>query len=221
MKIKTNDGEMNVTGYGQGVYNTVGASAGIAALLGLGNNNGCGNNGGLLGNLFGGNNNNCCGCPVSEKELRYASALAACQAHSDALATAREEDAKIFRESRRSDERIESVVKDTTEALIKTGVAVAENSKALECLKVEVQRNREEAKSYTDNRVTQEAQLRKAADDNIAAWTQAELNKKISGHLTINGDDICYHSCKPVMCNSNCMGTQLNPVVVTEAKPAK
>ena len=57
MLIKTSDGEKSVTRLGQGIYNTVGASAGIAALLGAGNNGG-----GLLGNLFGNN-----ACYVDEK----------------------------------------------------------------------------------------------------------------------------------------------------------
>ena len=52
MRVKGADGhEYNVTGSGQGNYNTVGASAGIASFLGL-------NAGNLLGGLFGNN----CGC---------------------------------------------------------------------------------------------------------------------------------------------------------------
>lgn len=54
MLIKDASGqEKSVTRFGQGVYNTVGASAGIAALLGLG----VGGNGGLLN--LGGNNSHC------------------------------------------------------------------------------------------------------------------------------------------------------------------
>lgn len=57
MLVKSTDGkDVSVTRLGQGIYNTVGASAGIAALLGA--NNGTG----LLGGLFGGNN-----CYVDEK----------------------------------------------------------------------------------------------------------------------------------------------------------
>lgn len=55
MKIKGMDGhEYNVTGQGQGNYNTVGASAGIASFLGLN-----------AGNILGGgwmNGGNRCGC---------------------------------------------------------------------------------------------------------------------------------------------------------------
>ena len=60
MLVKSADGkDVSVTRLGQGVYNTVGASAGIAALLGMGNNP----NGGLLGGLFGNGNT----CYVDEK----------------------------------------------------------------------------------------------------------------------------------------------------------
>lgn len=53
MKIKGSDGhDYNVTGQGQGNYNTVGASAGIASFLGLNADN-------LLGGLW---RNNNCGC---------------------------------------------------------------------------------------------------------------------------------------------------------------
>ena len=58
MLVKSTDGkDVSVTRLGQGVYNTVGASAGIAALLGAGGN------GGILGGLFGNGNN----CYVDEK----------------------------------------------------------------------------------------------------------------------------------------------------------
>lgn len=207
MKIKTNDGDMNVAGQGQGIFNSVGAGLGIASFLGMGANNGCGNNNGFLGGLFG--NNNCGGCPVNQKELAYAIELA----------TAREEDAKIFNEARRNDEKIAGVVKEVTDGLIKVGVAVAENSKELGCLKVKVENNREAAKAYTDSEVRHEAQLRKAADENLASWTTAELCKKIDGKLTINGDDICWHKCHPVLEQCSC-GSETNPFnikVVTDA----
>lgn len=59
MLVKSTDGkDVSVTRLGQGIYNTVGASAGIAALLGAGNGNG----GGILGGLFGNN-----ACYVDEK----------------------------------------------------------------------------------------------------------------------------------------------------------
>jgi hypothetical protein len=65
MRIKGADGhDYNVTGQGQGTYNTVGASLGIASFLGL-------NSGNALGGLLGGNgwnNGNACNMPVSRYE---------------------------------------------------------------------------------------------------------------------------------------------------------
>lgn len=73
MKIKSADGhEYNVTCQGQGNYNTVGASAGIASFLGL-------NAGNLLGGVFGGGCNNGCGdnTPINRYEMNLMQALAA------------------------------------------------------------------------------------------------------------------------------------------------
>ena len=62
MKIQgTNGQEYHVTGAGQGNYNTVGASAGIASFLGL-------NAGNLLGGLWGNNRGGCCCHGGSENE---------------------------------------------------------------------------------------------------------------------------------------------------------
>ena len=66
MRIKGMDGqEHNVTGQGQGTYNTVAGSAGLASFFGLNANNILGN-GGLL------NRNGNCGCNSSEMPItRY------------------------------------------------------------------------------------------------------------------------------------------------------
>lgn len=74
MRIKGSDGhDYNVTGQGQGNYNTVGASAGIASFLGL-------NAGNLLGGLgWNGNRNGYgCGCGCNSADMgvtRYDAAL--------------------------------------------------------------------------------------------------------------------------------------------------
>lgn len=75
MTIKGINGESyNVTGQGQGNYNTVGASAGIASFLGL-------NAGNLLGGLGNGCGNRCCGSsddmPISRYEAKMQQELAA------------------------------------------------------------------------------------------------------------------------------------------------
>lgn len=41
----------------------------LAAFAGNGGGCGCGNNGGILGNLFGGNNNNCCAMQAADNLL--------------------------------------------------------------------------------------------------------------------------------------------------------
>lgn len=76
MRIKGSDGhDYNVTGQGQGTYNTVGASAGIASFLGLN----AGNLLGGLGNGWNGNRNGYgCGCGCNSADMgvtRYDAAL--------------------------------------------------------------------------------------------------------------------------------------------------
>lgn len=76
MTITGHDGKQyDVTGSGQGIYNTIGASAGLLSLLG-------GNNGnGILGGLFGGRNN---GCSEDQPVTRYDAAQQIALAAKDA-----------------------------------------------------------------------------------------------------------------------------------------
>lgn len=79
MRIKGMNGEEhNVTSQGQGNYNTVGASAGIASFLGL-------NAGNFLGGLGGWGNNNCNGnwgsTPISRYEASMMQELAKKDGH--------------------------------------------------------------------------------------------------------------------------------------------
>lgn len=68
MEIKTSEGTQHVTGAGQGVYNTIAGSLGLASFLGLAGNN---NGGSLFGNRCGDN-----GC-VSKETLDMAMRIAA------------------------------------------------------------------------------------------------------------------------------------------------
>lgn len=225
MRIKGMDGqEHNVTGQGQGNLNTVLGAIGTAGVLG---GNRCG--GGLFGGLFGGGCNDNCDT-VSQRELAYAVSLAACQGREYALETARQEAAAIFAESRRTDDKIAGVVKETNQGLVAVGNGVSRLDAKVQCLeeklgwiREESNRNLRESKEYTDCRVTAEAQLRKAGDDNIVAWTQGELNKKIDGTLKLDGGQISYGSCKPVLQNCPC-GSEQNPfnvnVVIEQAVAA-
>lgn len=175
--------------------------------LGLMNNGGCGNGGGLLGGLFGGNR--CNDCYVTEREQNLAIALSQAQSKEQALQLAREEDAKIA-----------DVLKQTNAGLIEVANGVSRNDVRLSCLEEKVQwireesaRNLREAKEYADHLVACEAKERQAADQNILAYTNGELAKKISGELTINSSDINYHACTPVMQQCGC-GSSQNPYYV-------
>lgn len=216
MKLDVNGQSYNLAS--AGTANTA-LGLGIAGTaLGLMGNRGCGNNGGLLGGLFGGN----CGCNdcyVTEREQNLAIALAQAQSKDIAQSFAREEDAKIFNEARRSDDKIAAVLERTNAGLIEIGNGVSRLDVKTACLeeklnwiREESARNLAEAKSYTDHRVDCEAAARQAADQNILAYTNGELAKKISGELVIGGDQIRYGGCSPVLCNTNCLGTKSNPV---------
>lgn len=202
MKIDTGGQTYNVAS--SAVGNTA-LGFGIAGTaLGLMNNNGCGN--GILGGLFGGNcGNNCC---VSQREGALALALSEARSKEQALELARQEDAKIA-----------DVLKQTNDGLIQVANGVSRNDVRLSCLEEKVQwireesaRNLREAKEYADHLVACEAKERQAADQNILAYTNGELAKKISGELVIGGDQIRYGGCQPVLCNTNCLGTRSNPV---------
>lgn len=211
MQIKGMDGQsFNVTGQGQGNLNTVLGSLGAASFLGLGNNS-C--NGGLFGGLFGGNrcgNNSC----VSEREGALALALSEARSKEQALELARQEDAKIA-----------DVLKQTNDGLIQVANGVSRLDVKTACLeeklnwiREESARNLREAKEYADHLVACEAKERQAADQNILAYTNGELAKKISGELVIGGDQIRYGGCQPILCNTNCLGTKNNPVFLNSTE---
>lgn len=202
MKIDTGGQSYNVAS--SAVGNTA-LGFGIAGTaLGLMNNNGCGN--GILGGLFGGNCGN--NCYVNQREGALALALSEAKSKEQALELARQEDAKIA-----------DVLKQTNDGLIQVANGVSRNDVRLSCLEEKVQwireesaRNLREAKEYADHLVACEAKERQAADQNILAYTNGELAKKISGELVIGGDQIRYGGCQPVLCNTNCLGTKSNPV---------
>ena len=225
MKLNVGGTEQSVTSQAQGNLNTVLGSIGTLGALSGGNR--CG--GGILGNIFG---NNCGGndsC-VDQQELWYATELAACKGREYALATARQEDALVFNESRRADDKIADVLKQTNDGLIAVGNGVSRLDVKTACLeeklnwiREESARNLREAKEYTDQKVQCEAQLRKAGDDALAAWTQSELNKKIDGVMKIDGSMVSYGQCRPVLEACPC-GSANNPfnvnVIIEQAVAA-
>ncbi|MFI3251881.1 MAG: hypothetical protein R3Y60_01945 [bacterium] len=151
--------------------------AGTALGLGVAGNNGCGNSG-LFGGLFGGNDNG--HCYVNEKELNLSTALAIAQSEAKLLETSKNDQIALFAELRTTDAKI-------ADGLIQTGNALGVLNAEVSCLKESVSRNREEsfrnlneAKGYTDTRVTSEAQLRKCEDEKIITYTNGQLATKVT-----------------------------------------
>lgn len=178
--------------------------------LGLMNNGGCGNGGGLLGGLFGGNR--CNDCYVTEREQNLAIALSQAQSKEQALQLAREEDAKIA-----------DVLKQTNAGLIEVANGVSRNDVRLSCLEEKVQwireesaRNLREAKEYADHLVACEAKERQAADQNVLAYTNSELAKKIDGTLKLDSGMVSYGSCRPVLQACPC-GSEQSPYFVNSS----
>ena len=136
MRIKGADGhEYNVTGQGQGNYNTVGASAGIASFLGL-------NAGNLLGGLWGGNCNSNCGCSdnmlVNRYEMSMQQTIAAKDARIGLLESNIYTDQKIADVYERLSTKI-NAVKDAQDA-INTQQAVYNgvNTATLNCMQGQI-----------------------------------------------------------------------------------
>lgn len=211
MKLDVNGQSYSVGSQGQTDLNTVLGALGTASFLGMGGNNGCGCGNGILGGLFGGNNcgNNCC---VSQREGALALALSEARSKEQALELARQEDAKIA-----------DVLKQTNTGLIEVATGLTRVDAKVACLEKDIaymeetaQRNFVDSKAYTDMMVEHEAQLRKAGDDNIAAWTQTELNKKIDGTLKLDGNMVSYSACRPVLQACPC-GSEQNPYFINSS----
>ena len=135
MKVKGADGyEHSVTGQGQGNYNTVGASLGIASFLGINAN-------GLLGGL-GRNNNGGCPNPQDTPVSRYEAAMMQELANKDGKIALLE--SNIYTDSKIADvyERLNnkiSVMKDEQNAInLQQAVYNGVNTAAVECIKGQI-----------------------------------------------------------------------------------
>ena len=207
MKLDVNGQSYNV---GSAAATNTALGFGIAGTaLGLMNNNGCGN--GILGGLFGGNCNNN-NYHVTEREGALALALSEARSKEQALELARQEDAKIA-----------DVLKQTNDGLIQVANGVSRNDVRLSCLEEKVQwireesaRNLREAKEYADHLVACEAKERQAADQNVLAYTNAELAKKIDGTLKLDSGMVSYGSCRPVLQACPC-GSEQSPYFVNSS----
>lgn len=137
MVIKGMNGEShNVTGQGQGNYNTVGASAGIASFLGL-------NAGNLLGGLGwnGRNANGCvnaCDTPVSRYEAGMMQELAAKDGKIALLESNIYTDQKITDVYERLNTKINANKEEQTAINMQQAVYNGTNTATIACLKNQV-----------------------------------------------------------------------------------
>lgn len=136
MRIKGFNGEEhNVTSQGQGNYNTVGASAGIASFLGL-------NAGNLLGGLWNGNRNGyMCdgdGVPVTRYEASMLQALAAKDGHIALLESNIYTDSKIADVYERLNNKINAMKDAQTEINTAQAVYNGTNTATLSCMKQQI-----------------------------------------------------------------------------------
>ena len=134
MVIKGHDGhDYNVTGKGQGNYNSVGASAGIASFLGL-------NAGNLLGGLGNWGCNNCNGAsvPVSRYEASMMQELAAKDGKIALLESNIYTDSKIADVYERLNTKINAIQEDQNAVNMQQAVYNGTNTAALNCLQGQV-----------------------------------------------------------------------------------
>lgn len=136
MRIKGHDGhEYDVTGQGQGNYNTVGASAGIASFLGL-------NAGNLLGGMWGNNCNRDCGCSdnmlVNRYEMTMQQTIAAKDARIGLLESNIYTDQKIADVYERLNTKINAMKDEQNAINMQQAVYNGTNTAALNCLQGQV-----------------------------------------------------------------------------------
>ena len=142
MTIETNVGKQHVTSQAQGNYNTVGASAGIASLLGL-------NLGNILGRNNGSNCNNNCACSDDQPVTRYdANLLLALNAKDAEIANLKSDqytDQKIVEVTQYLDSKINAVAaemranKDAQAAInLQQAVYNGTNTATIQCLQNQV-----------------------------------------------------------------------------------
>lgn len=142
MTIETNGGKQHVTSQAQGNYNTVGASAGIASLLGL-------NLGNILGRNNGNNCNNNCACSDDRPVTRYdANLLLSLNAKDAEIANLKSDqytDQKIVEVTQYLDSKINAVAaemranKDAQAAInLQQAVYNGTNTATIQCLQNQV-----------------------------------------------------------------------------------
>ena len=135
MRVKdVNGNEHNVTGQGQGNYNTVGASLGIASFLGFNANNVLGgwNNGNRCGS------NDPSGAPVSRYEAAMMQELAAKDSKIGLLESNIYTDSKIADVYERLNSKIGELQKEQNAINLQQAVYNGVNTAAVECIKGQI-----------------------------------------------------------------------------------
>ena len=134
MKIKGADGhEYNVTGQGQGNYNSVGASAGIASFLGLNANNILGGFGNRMGGCQNPQDN-----PVSRYEAAMMQEIAAKDGKIALLESNIYTDSKIADVYERLNNKIEANKNEQYAINMQQAVYNGVNTAAVECIKNQI-----------------------------------------------------------------------------------
>ncbi len=194
----------SVTHKGQGNFNTVGAAAGIAALLGVNlSENG----------LLGGRNNNCDHnhdhAPVQYEskecaQLRTALAISEGQKYTEAQSKA--DMKELYVELRNEDEKLTGAIAEVVKGVTVMGDKIGDLQGEVKGMKVEIERNREEgyrnmreSKEYTDTKVGFESQLRKSDDEKIIIDMDGKFRlleeTKVDWSKRINSQLLCNNGC--------------------------
>lgn len=129
MEIKSTDGNHNVTGIGQGTYNTIAGSLGLASFLGLGGN------GNGIGGLFGGRNSS---EYVTKEEFQMAQTIAAKDSEIALLKSEQNTEIKIADVYERVMTRVNQDQRDQAAWNAQQAVYNGTNNAALSCLQNQV-----------------------------------------------------------------------------------
>lgn len=221
-------------GLGLGIAGTaLGLLNGGSVLMNNGlNNHNCNTCGNW--NSCGGNWNNCGGywnngspynCPVTQHESQMQGRIAELegQKYTDAAIITAYKD--TYTQFTSQDNKIASVVKDTTSALIQTGEAVAKLNEQVACLKEQLNAKFDftnqkmdyeikAARTEAANLVAMEGERRACGDDKLLAYVNGHF---IPGTLRLPESEICYNRYVATLEPRTCCGTTTPTTPTTNA----
>ncbi len=178
------------TGLGLGI---AGTAIGLMAANGNGGC-GCGNNGGLLGGLFGGNDH--CECYETKECANLRTALAIAESEKFTTEQTKTDMERLYVEIRREDEKITSQITDVVNGVVAMGNQIGELKGDIKGLTYQVERNREESarnfaegKNYTETRVDALSAQAKCEIEKVYLWTQAQ--NYVPAVLRVDPNQIC------------------------------